>query len=95
MIYSIVVGGLLGAGHVAFLLAISLILGLVTLKGVAEILLKKNPIVGTPSPYVLYQDRLRKSESFMRHAWLGYLFQMMLFGCGFGLAAYGICYFVF
>ncbi|MCK9418102.1 MAG: hypothetical protein M0R70_01845 [Nitrospirae bacterium] len=91
MIYAAIVGVLLGLDHAPWGIAIPVIVGLVAFKGIIELVIKKNPITGTPSPYVLYVENLQKAEPLTVAPWRGYLVQVMLFGVIVGIATYGLC----
>jgi len=94
MIYSVIVGILLGASNVRPQIAIPILLLLIALKGLFEIIAKKNPFTRSPSPYVLYLENLEKNQSTGTYAWKGYFFQVILFGCLLGFIAYAIAFYV-
>ncbi len=93
MIYSAIVGFILGFNHTPFILGGPVLVALIVLKGLAEILYRKNLFTGTPSPYVLYVEQRRNPESRSRSLWRGYLFQVILFGSLIGFAVYAIFFF--
>src|SRR5574341_2338177 len=79
MIYATIIGVLLGLNHAPWEIAIPVLVGLVAFKGITELVLKKNPITGTPSPYVLYVENLQKTEPLTVSPWRGYLVQVLFF----------------
>lgn len=80
MIYSFIVGLVLGHSDIQILGAALLGLGAVLSKGISEVLFKTNFITDTPSPYVLYVMNLRQNGDFSRHPWFSYLLQMLGYG---------------
>jgi hypothetical protein len=91
MIYSLFVGIVLGVGHVPLKIAMPVLLCLVISKGLAEIMVRRNFITGSASPYVLYLEKLKKSHTMGSYPWIGYLLQTLLFGFPLGLIAYSFC----
>ena len=95
MLYTLVVGVILAANHVAFPLAVPIILVAVLLKGLAEIALRTSWITGGPSPYALYVENLEKSGSAPQAPWRTYLLQMLVFGALIGTAGFAIASLIF
>lgn len=93
MIYSVIVGILLGGSNVKPQIAIPIILLLIALRGLFEIIAKKNPFTGSPSPYVLYLEKLEKNQPAGTYGWKGFLIQVILFGCLLGFIAYAISFY--
>ncbi len=93
MIYSVIVGILLGGSNVKPQIAIPILVLLIALKGFFEIIVKKNPFTGSPSPYVLYLEKLEKRQSTGKYAWKGFFIQVILFGCLLGFIAYAISFY--
>jgi hypothetical protein len=95
MVYALIVGGVLGANNVGILPAIPVLLGLVGLKGIAEIMFKRSWLTGGPSPYALYLEQLGRQGSVSGTAWAPYLAQVLLFGALLGAVGFVIGRLVF
>lgn len=88
MLYGLLIGAILGANNVGLAVAIPVLLGLVCLKGLAEIVFRRSWVTSGPSPYGYYLEQLEKGGPVAARAWVGYLAQMMLFGTLLGGVGY-------
>ena len=95
MLYGLLIGVILGASKVGITTAIPVLLGLVGLKGLAEIAFRRSWLTGGPSPYSYYLEQLAKAGPVATRAWVGYLAQVVLFGTLLGGAGYAVGRLVF
>jgi hypothetical protein len=95
MLYGLLIGVILGANHVGLATAIPVLLGLVCLKGLAEIVFRRSWVTGGPSPYGYYLEQLAKAGAVSSRAWVGYLAQVVLFGTLIGGVGYVVAHILF
>jgi hypothetical protein len=88
MVTAILIGILLGADRAPSYVAIAIIVGFVTMGALIDILFPRRPLVGTESPYLLYQKNFRDSGEHSPRPWIGYFAQCYIFYIPFGLVAY-------
>ncbi len=88
MIFSILTGGVLGASGIPIPVALPIMILLILCKGFMDIYFNKNPILGTPSPYVTYIEKLFKSGGLTQHPSQDYLLHMAGIGTMLGSLSY-------
>jgi len=92
MIYALLLGLIFGGSQAPLEISMPIILCLVLLKGTVEILIKKSLITRTPSPYVLYLQKLKQKGTITLHPWRVYLLQVLVFGSLIAFFGYGVAY---
>jgi hypothetical protein len=90
MIYSVVVGAILGFMKFDTPMALLLLTGCLAVRLLVDVRWDRMPIVGSESPYTVYCRNLSNVGEPVEHAWVSYALQLLVFGVLFGMAAYAL-----
>ena len=80
MLYGALLGFVLAAGGVDYILALPIIVGMMGLYAGYEILVPKQFLTGGPSIYRLYKEELAKTGPLPNRPWIGYSAKLVGFG---------------
>jgi hypothetical protein len=90
MIFTILIGVILGTGGASFATAVAITVLFVIAHAAADIVLRKNLITGSDSNYALYISSLERTGGLPPRPWVSYLIQ----SCAFYIPIALIVYFV-
>lgn len=90
MIFSGVVGVILGYMKFETPMALLLLTGCLAAKLLLDVRWDRMPIVGTVSPYLVYCRNLSRAGEPVDHAWISYAIQLLVFGALLGGSAYAL-----
>jgi hypothetical protein len=90
MIFSAVVGFVLGYFGFAIPMALLLLTGCLAAKLLVDVRWDRMPVLGTISPYTVYCRNLFNAGERVEHAWISYALQLFAFGGVLGMAVYAL-----
>lgn len=84
MLFALLLGAILGFTSLEVPFAIVVLAAALALKVMVDVRFEKIPLVGMPSPFLLYCHNLAERGEETGHAWFSYAVQLMVFGIVFG-----------
>jgi len=84
MLFALLLGAILGFTSLEIPAAIVVLVAALAMKIIIDVRFEKIPLLGMPSPFLLYCHNLAERGEATGHAWFSYALQLMVFGGIFG-----------
>lgn len=84
MLFALLLGAILGFTSLEVPFAIVILTAALALKAMVDVRFEKIPLIGMPSPFLIYCRNLAAQGEETGHAWFSYAVQLMVFGIVFG-----------
>ncbi len=84
MIFALLLGAILGFTSLEVPFALVVLVALLALKAIVDVRFERIPLIGMPSPFLMYCHNLAERGEETGHAWFSYALQLMVFGVIFG-----------